>query len=197
MLGTDNDKPGIEERYASSVHSGNLLPDPRTRMGDADVLGAMGIADRELTEGRDSKGNSIRPAPLAVALERLLRGGDNRAVHAVVRILADMLWRKAREGSAKMPQAQATDMARMVLAWHRHGTCKACGGHGYSLIVGTKTLSERACETCKGTRRIPFERAFKGHPVELARWLTAELDRNIGRAGERAMAHLAARFDLE
>lgn len=192
----DDDKAGIEERYSSAVNSGNLRPNPRTRMSDSDVLGATGIADRELTEGRTSKGDSVRPAPLAVSLERLLRGGDTRAAHAVARVMADMLWRKAREGTEKLTHAKAKEMAQMVLAWHRSGTCKPCGGHGYSLIQGTKTLSERACEACRGTGKIRFERAFKGYPVELARWMSAELERNLGRAGERAMAHLAARFDV-
>jgi hypothetical protein len=160
-------------------------------MGDTDVLGATGIADRELTEGRTSRGEPVRPAPLAVALERLLRGGDNRAAHAVVRLLADMLWRKARERKEKVPHAKALDMARMVLAWYRHGTCTACGGHGFSLIPNTTTLSERtALPATRPRRKIPFEKAFKGYPVDLARWLASELDRNLGRAGERAMAHL-------
>jgi hypothetical protein len=202
----DDDKAGIEERYSSAVNSGNLRPNPRTRMSDSDVLGATGIADRELTEGRTSPkrrggvlvpGDPVRPAPLAVSLERLLRGGDTRAAHAVVRVMADMLWRKAREGTEKLSHAKAKEMAQMVLAWHRSGTCKPCGGHGYSLIQGTKTLSERACEACRGSGKIRFERAFKGYPVELARWMSAELERNLGRAGERAMAHLAARFDLD
>lgn len=189
----DSDRPTLTERYATAIHSSNLASTPRSRMADSDVLAAVGIADRELTEGRTSKGDAVRPAPLAVALERLLTGGDNRAVHAVVRIMADAVWRKARADKAhKLTHRQATDLAQMVLAWHRHGVCKACGGHGCELIPGTRTLGNVACRQCRGHKKIPLEKTLKGLPVDLGRWLAAEVDRNLGRAGERAMAHLAA-----
>jgi hypothetical protein len=205
MLAGENDKPGVEERYSTAVSSSNLAVNPRTSMSDTDVLGAMGIADRELTEGKARRRNkdtgemeeeAIKPAPLAVALERLLTGGDNRAAHAIVRALADSVWREARGQKVKLTHADATEMARAVLAWYRHGVCKPCGGHGFELIPGTRTHGETRCDTCKGSGKRSLEREFKPPMRPLVTWLAAEIQREAGRAGPRAMAHLAARMEL-
>lgn len=194
----------ISNRYASAVRSSNLGSDPRTYMGDSDVLGAMGLADKALTTGRAGDGTPVKPVPLAVPLERLF-AGDNNATYDIVRMLADMAWRQARAEDVKMNHAQARDMAQACLAWHRHGRCPACEGRGYELIPGTKTLSDRECQDCCGSHipaafrtpgKMPFERQFRPEWRTLARWLTAEMIRAAGHAGPQAMKALAPRLDL-
>lgn len=192
----DNDKPGVDERYGTAVSSSNLAVNPRTLMSDTDVLGAMGIADRELTLGVNSAGDPVRPAPLAVTLERLLTGGDSREAHHIVRMLADMAWREARGQKVKLSHAEASDMARSVLAWFRHGVCRPCGGHGYNLIAGTKTHSENFCEHCGGGGKRPLEKVFKPQVRVVVSWLAAEIQREAGRAGPQAMRLLAADMRL-
>jgi len=186
----------ITDRYASAVHSSNLGVDEKTYMSDTDVLGAFGIADRVLTEGHTSDGTPVRPCPLAVPLERLF-AGDNNAVYEIVRMLADMAWHKARDLKVKLNRSQSTDMARACLAWHRDGTCKPCGGHGKTLIPGTKTHSAHDCQPCRGSGKIMFEQQFRREQRELARWLVAEMARAAGYAGPAAMKALAPQLNLE
>lgn len=189
----------IIERYATAIRSSNLNhTDERfraesTSYDDVDVLGAMGLADRDLTQGHDSKGRAVTRAPLAVALQRLFLG-DNSAAVQVVEILSDDVWRQARRLRVKLKRIQAVDMAKACLAWHRDGTCKACGGHGFLVIPGTKTLGHRECEPCEGKGKIPFEDKFDAHLVELARWTVAEMERCQSQAGPQAMEKLRERM---
>lgn len=186
----------IQNRYSSAVHSSNLNVDGRTYMSDSDTLGAYGIADRVLTTGQTSDGTPVRPCPLAVPLERLF-AGDNRAAHDIVRMLADMAFEHSFSLEVKISKPHAADMARACLAWHRDGACKPCGGHGKSLITGTKTLSERDCPDCRGSGKRMFEREFRPEQRELARWLVAEMTRASGYAGPQAMRALAPQLNLE
>jgi hypothetical protein len=165
-------------------------------MSGSDVVAAMGIADRELTKGVTSAGDPVKPAPLAVALERLLTGGDNRAAHSIVRTLADMAWREARAQKVKLTHADATEMARAVLAWYRHGVCRPCGGHGFELIPGTRTHGDSKCRHCKGSGKRPLLKEFRVPQRPIVAWLEAEISREAGRAGPRAMVHLAGRMEL-
>lgn len=189
----------IQNRYASAVHSKNLAVDGKTTMSDSDTLGAYGIADRVLTTGRTSDGHHVRPAPLAVALERLFNG-DNRAAYQIVRVLSSLAHEHSKDINCKIKPVQCTDLARACLAWHRDGRCPTCEGRGYSLIPGTKTLSEREChECCPGTvparwrtpGKIPFERQFRPEWRDLARWMVTEMTRASGYAGPAAMRALA------
>jgi hypothetical protein len=183
----------ILDRYAAAVRSSCLTVDERTVMSDTDVLGAMGLAGRDLERGHDSAGNPIKPAPLAVALERLF-AGDNRASMVIVQLLSDMAWQRARTMDVKLNRLGAADMAKACLAWHRDGVCKACGGHGTLLIRGTKTLGDQKCKKCEGAGRIPFEAEFDDPKQRsLAGWLVAEMQRAQSRAGPRAMDLLAPR----
>jgi hypothetical protein len=186
----------IQNRYASAVHSSNLGVDAKTRMSDSDTLGAYGLADRALTTGRTSDGTPVRPCPLAVPLERLF-AGDNNAVYDIVRMLAEMAHAHSFKIKLKIKLVECTDLARACLAWHRDGTCKACEGRGYALIPGTKTLSDRECLACRGSRKIPFERNIKPEWRELARWMVSEMTRASGYAGPAAMRALAPSLNLE
>lgn len=183
----------IIERYASAVRSANLKSDPRTMMSDTDVLGAMGLADRDLRRGSDYKGRAVTRAPLAVALQRLFLG-DNTAAVQIVEIMSDEIWRQARKDRVKLDRVQAVDMAKACLAWHRHGRCRPCGGHGYELIPGTKTLGTRECEACHGAGKVPFESQFQKPLRELARWTLAEMERHQSQAGPAAMEKLRERM---
>lgn len=195
MLCLMTDRPRIDERYRSAVGNG----------GDHDVLGAYGLADRHLTTGwrptgPDGQGEPVRPAPLAVALERFF-AGDAKAVHTIIAIMADKVFEHSWVMQVKISRPKAHDMACAVLAWHRSGTCRACNGHGYDLIPGTPALSERECEPCRGTGKIPFDAQFDDNGrvpqmAQLARWLMSEIERDAGRAAPEAMRALRDRMDL-
>ncbi len=171
----------IQERYASAIRSRNLRSEERTTYSDSDVIGAYGWAS---TQGS-----------LAVDLERLF-AGDNGAAGAVVETLAELARGKATAMRMKIGSAQAVDMARACLAWHRDGTCRPCGGHGKLVIPGTKTHGDRDCQVCRGTGKRPFEREFHPEKRQLARWLLAEMQRATAEAGPAAMRALAPRLEL-
>lgn len=159
----------IEERYGSSVAHGL----------QTDVVGAVGLAGKR--------------APLATALLRLFVG-DNRAARDIVHIMAGMLVGKAYRLGHEIARVQAEDMARAVLAWHRDGRCKHCDGHGFLKFDGAPGLSDQQCSHCRGTGRVLFDRQFPIERLELARWLSAEVDREQQIAGTAAMRHLSERL---
>jgi hypothetical protein len=185
----------VTDRYATAIRSSCLTVDERTYMSDTDVLGAVALADRDLIRGHDSQGRPIKPAPLAVALERLF-AGDNHASMVIVQLLSGMAWQRARTMNVKLNRLGAADMAKACLAWHRDGICKACGGHGTLVIPGSTTLGAQQCKACKGDGRVPFERQFAHELRDLAGWLVAEMQRAQSRAGPEAMRLLAPRLDI-
>lgn len=185
----------ITDRYATAIRSSCLTVDERTRMSDTDVLGAMGLADRCLKEGRDSEGKPGRYAPLAVALERLF-AGDNGACMLIVQLLSEMAWKRARATKVKLNRIGASDMAKACLAWHRDGVCKHCGGHGTLVIPGSTTLGPVACKHCKGAGKVPFERQFPHEQRELAAWMVVEMEREQCHAGPAAMRSLAPKLEF-
>jgi hypothetical protein len=176
----------FDDRYASAVRSSNLKSKPDTLSSDSDVLGAAGLAGKK--------------APLALALARLF-SGDNHAVREIVELLEEKVVGKAFRVGVEITRLQAADMGRSVLAWHRDGTCKACGGHGFRLVgdarigQGRASLSEHHCQACKGSRKVLFDRQFALERLDLARWLLAEVEREMAIAGPLAMAKLAPRLD--
>jgi hypothetical protein len=194
----------IKTRYAAAVNSGNLTvksaknatDEAETVIGDPEVLGAYGLADRDLERGHDSQDRKFTPAPLAVPLERLF-AGDSNAAHRIVRILADMAFTEARRLGVKLSRTQAQDMARATLAWFRNGTCEPCGGRGFPMIKDSPVMAAHACEHCKGTGKIPFEKQFRFEWKPLARWLKEGMELECGRAAPRAMRTLAGRMDLD
>lgn len=194
----------ISNRYASAVHSSNLKQtselnklDDQGQSSDADILGAMGIADRRLSEGLDHTGKpTYDKHPLSVPLERMF-AGDARGTGEIVDILAIMVHGQAVAQRLRMTPVQDKDMARACLAWYRNGTCRPCGGHGKTLIPGTKTHSDHDCQVCRGAGKMPFTSQFRPEQRELARWLVAELERELGRAGPAAMKALASSMELK
>lgn len=179
----------ITNRYASAVHSSNLDVDEKTTYSDSDVLGAMGYAGKaERFDGRPG-------VPLAAALARLF-SGDNTASREIVEIMAELAWSKGKALSVKLTRVQSADMAKAVLAWHRDGVCKPCGGHGYEIVPGTRTVGDTECRACRGSRKMPFDIHFTASEVPIARWLLANLEREQEKAGPAAMAALAPRLEL-
>lgn len=173
----------IIERISSAVVGNrDLTSKPDTTYSDSDVLGAAGLA---------GKSN-----PLGIALTRLF-AGDNRATDDIVRILSTSLVGKAWHAwKIELPRVEAEDMAKMVLAWFRHGTCRKCGGHGFKNVKGAPALSGDACKPCDGTGKMPFESQFPMDRVLAARWLLAEVEREQAIAGPAAMRALAPKLDL-
>ena len=175
----------IIDRYSAAVHSGNLASEEKTVFSDSDVLGAAGLAAKR--------------SPLAISLARLF-AGDNREASELVRIMSRMAVGKAYRMEQVIEEVAAQDLARAVLAWHRDGRCKVCGGHGYELTPadhgGRRTVTERACHACRGTGKMPFEPQFPRERRDLAKWLQAELEREQAMAASEAMKSLAPRLDL-
>ena len=191
----------ITARYASAVHSSRLVTsrendkDGQTSIEDVDALGAMAWADRDLTRGHDSRGHAIRPALLAVPLERLF-AGDHRAAHDIVRMMAKMVFERSFKAHVRLTKVQASDVAAGCLAWCRSGTCKSCGGHGQTLTPGSKSFSGHDCQPCSGTGKIPFVNQWRQEHQQLAVWLVSQVEREMGRAGPAAMRCLAPKLDL-
>lgn len=170
----------IIDRYSTAIRSSNLGSKPETTQSDSDVLGAAGLAAKR--------------SPLAIALLRLFCG-DNHASQSIVGIMADKAVGKAYRMGNKCSRVEAWDISAAVLAWHRDGACKVCGGHGVKLIPGTTTLSGDKCTACK-EGKIRFDQQFPMQRLELARWLAAELDREQAIAGADAMRALAPKLTL-
>ncbi|MES3041817.1 MAG: hypothetical protein V4730_11800 [Pseudomonadota bacterium] len=193
----------ISNRYATAVHSSNLKHtselnklDDQGNTSDADVLGAMGIADRRLSAGVDHTGKpTFDKHPLSVPLERLF-AGDSSAGHDIVRLLVDPIMGKANALRISLTPVQAQDMARITLGWYRDGACKSCGGHGFKIIPGTKTLGDSRCQPCAGSGKIQLELGFRHSQRELVRWVMTQLEREAGRAGPAAMKALSSKMDL-
>ena len=181
----------ITDRYATAVRATSLAGNaesmadgtsPAKTANQVDVLGAFGLAAKK--------------RPLAVALTRLF-AGDNRAAREIVQLLAVMVDTKSwRDDGVNVPMLEAEDIGRKVLAWHRDGVCRDCGGHGFELIHGAPSLSGNACPVCRGSRKVPFDSEFTMERLHLARWLREKIEREQGMAGQAAMRALAPRLDL-
>lgn len=194
----------IQDRYASSINSSNLRNgEVKGYEGqstqDTTLLGAMGLAARALEEGRVVTGpgtfREVKPAPLSAPLARVL-AGDHLAVRQVLETLGTMAFEQSWVLKVKIDRVQALDMARACYAWYRHGTCKPCGGHGKTMIPGTKSLSDHDCQPCRGTGKLAFEKAFRHEHRELARWVVAEFDRQAGRAFGIAAQKIAPSLEI-
>lgn len=175
-------------RYAGAVFSRNLKSEPDTAMSDADTVGAAGLAAKR--------------SPLAMALLRLFVG-DNHAAESLAILLENMVVGKAYRMGIEITRSEARDMGRAVLAWHREGVCKPCGGHGFDVQKGSAkvgqaraVLSSTNCKFCRGTGKILFDKQFPITRLELARWLLVEIEREQAIAGPAAMAALAPKLEL-
>ena len=178
----------ITDRYASAVRSSNLRSKADTNMSDSDVIGAAGLAAKK--------------SPLAIALMRLFTG-DNRAATDIVRILTASVIDKAWHFyKLPLPRIEGEDISKAVLAWHRDGVCRVCGGHGFmvagggGLGEGRAVIGDAPCGACHGQGKVSFDRQFAMDRLELARWLRAEIEREQAIAGAEAMKALGPRMEL-
>ncbi len=64
------------------------------------------------------------------------------------------------------------------------------------IIAGTTTIGGDQCPKCRGTGKVLCERQFPLAQLELARWMLAEVEREMATAGPAAMAALAPKLDL-
>lgn len=168
----------ITERYASAVHATSLKSDPATYMSDTDVLGAMGLAAKQ--------------HPLGAALTRLLEGGGSGdAIDA----LATMIFKRARTERVKLTAIGANDIAKAVIAWHRHGTCQPCGGRGSLLMPGTPVNGEQ-CPHCQGTGKLDFDSHFPLAVRRLAQWASDQIEYGVSNAAIDAMRRIAPLMEL-
>lgn len=176
-----HDPVTYSESYSGAIKASNLGSRPDTTRSPSDVLGAAGIAGRQ--------------APLALALLRLL-SGDANAIRHVAGLMGAMVLGKAHRAKTPMSHVDSIRLAQAVLAWSMSPRCPACGGHGFSTIPGTTTLGGEACGICRGTGRRPFDSEFPRDRLELARWLQAEVEREVAKAAPLAMRALAPRLDI-
>jgi hypothetical protein len=183
----------FEDRYHSSVRTSNLKSEAKTTFSSSDVLGAAGLAGKTR---RASETSDSRPGqPLAMALMRLLTG-DNHASAEVLAILSVKVIGKAHRIGPEIEQPAALMLSALVLGHFRDQRCRSCKGHGFELIKGAPAIGDKQCTHCDGTGNRPFDAMFKAERVDLARWLAAELDRELAKAGPAAMAALAPRLVL-
>ena len=180
--------PAAASLYASAVRSSNLRSKADTNMSDSDVIGAAGLAAKK--------------SPLAIALMRLFTG-DNRAATDIVRILtASVIGKAWHFYKLPLPRIEGEDISKAVLAWHRDGVCRVCGGHGFmvagggGLGEGRAVIGDAPCGACHGQGKVSFDRQFAMDRLELARWLRAEIEREQAIAGAEAMKALGPRMEL-
>lgn len=176
----------LSNQYARAIHASSLRPD--SHKGDqgrtcsnTDVLGAYGKASKYLTDGVDGHGHQVRPAPMAVPLDRFF-AGDHRAAYQIVETLSCMLFKKARTMRIRLATTQTKDLAAACLAWHAKGRCPACGGHGYTQTPGAPSLSSHECQACEGTSKILLHKQIKPDVLPLAEWLISRLELDSARA---------------
>jgi len=183
----------FEDRYHSAVRTSNLKSEEKTTFSASDVMGAAGFAGKEMRSAETS--DPSRGQPLAMALMRLL-SGDNHASAEILALLSAKVIGKAHRTGPEIGQPAALMVSAIVLDHFRDRRCRACRGHGFELIRGAPAIGDKECQRCRGTGMKPFETMFKPERVELARWLAAELERELAKAGPAAMAALAPRLTL-
>ena len=166
------------DRYSSAIHASNLKSEPETTYADVDVIGAAGLA--------------AKYEPLGIELARMLSGGGRGEV---VSILSDMAFERSFRLRVRVTRVQCDDMAKAVLAYYRNGTCQPCGGTGYTKIVDTPVLGDE-CRHCNGSGRLVFDRYFRSDWLELAQWLSSQIERTQAQAGTLAMKMIAPRMEL-
>jgi hypothetical protein len=183
----------FEDRYHSAVRTSNLKSEEKTTFSASDIMGAAGLASKPRTASETS---DSRPGqPLAMALLRLLTG-DNHASAEVLAILSVKVIGKAHRLGPEIEQPAALMLSALVLGHFRDGRCRSCKGHGFELIKGAPAIGDKQCPQCDGTGNRPFDAMFTTDRIDLARWLAAELDRELAKAGPAAMAALAPRLIL-
>jgi hypothetical protein len=159
---TDNETPGIAERYLTATQSSNLRCETRddAPIGHTGLLIAVGWS----------------PSRIGAALLRLHTKADRTGleqVHAQIMLQADR-W------GIERPAA----VSAAVLAWWLSHVCKFCGGVRFELVANTPALSNRHCKACKGAGETPIPHGSAG------KRLTAWMDHCHERGAQSIKARL-------
>jgi len=156
----------VAERYCSAVHAQNLRHD-LWRKVPIDTVHAVALVGRR--------------HDLAVSLWRVL-AGDRREIRSTAEHMARLIMRERRKNIRTWPGislANARVIARTVLSCWLRPACPACSGRGYTLIPGTPTLSDTACEYCGGNGVVNVREHLRNYlgeyTVDPGLWLLGEL----------------------
>jgi hypothetical protein len=175
----------IQERYSQAIRSANLTCDANTTFSDLDVIGAMAIADRRLSQGR-------MPRIGSGVISRLL-AGDQSSLRDAVLLLSGRVILRADEDGIFLSSLQAADIAKSCIAWLVLGRCGVCGGHGKEWARGAPIASDEPCAACAGSGKPPFIGSFAVAHRDIAKWTVQEMARDLGLCGAEALRALAPR----
>jgi hypothetical protein len=182
---TDDDRPGMPERYAMATRSGNLTPRLRG-VTDADVLLAAGIAA--------SGDPHLR---LALQLYRIAVSGDRSDLPEVTQSM--VFWLKgqlSRGGQRPIRTSVLRAVCVETIVWWLNQTCNYCEGRGFESIEEASRLSAVPCNVCHGTGKKALRRAVAPTHYDEAALIAAELDRAVTTIHARMCRLLAVKLDL-
>jgi hypothetical protein len=204
------------ERYSSAVNSTNLAVDPLTKWSDTDVLGAAGYAAKfeplgvELArflstgkaEGVIAEMQEMvfrRARTLSVKLSQVQAGDLAKAVLGWYRHgtcqpcggIGHQLVPGTPVQGDECPHCRGTGRLLFDRLFDR-GLCPDCGGAGVEVAEETAWV----CSTCDGHGAVYLSESRAKEQLELARWLSGEVDRSQSAAGRTAMTMLAPKLEL-
>jgi hypothetical protein len=159
-----SDKPTMGEQYATAVASGRA----------ADVILAAGLASQA-----DGVRGLMLTRGLALHLWRMRHLGDVTGFPAVVAVIDDWLYAKARRERFKTGFERSPELVvAPALTWWLDSTCRPCEGRGHPLIPGTPVIDDsRRCNHCDGTGHAPLEHEVRSEYHYAAKAVVNELDR--------------------
>ena len=153
-----------------------------------------------LAAGFASRGSDRRS--MALAVYGVLASEGMRGAWALADEMGKWLrHRSYRESDRTRPRAiertTAIDLAMTVLKWWHHPTCPTCGGLGHPLRDGSPVIdSARECQPCHGTGRVPIERIVRTEHIDLARWLSTEIEVMVNEVFGDMARRLSSAMDL-
>ncbi len=165
------------EQYAAAAASGRA----------ADVILAAGLA---------SQGDGVRglmlTRGLALHLWRMRHLGDTSGFEAVVAVVDDWLYAKARRERFKTGFERSPELVvRPALTWWLDSTCRACSGRGHPLIPDTPVIDDsRRCAECGGSGHARLEREVRSDYHYAAKAVVNELDRICAEVFGNMRSHL-------
>ena len=213
MATTENEKPGIEERYTRATNTSNLRMETRedSAIGSAGILIASGwnrsriggVLLRLLTEYDGSE--KPKPATMESFLSKTMRPdretqkNARRRAHDFNLHELGLLLQKLKSLPVMREQLtiqmlkwgvkEAETKAIEVLRWWLAQACPECGGTKFKVAKGTGRHTAKACDVCHGTGK----RSYPGHSTgweQEARRLASFMDQCVERARAGISRHL-------
>jgi hypothetical protein len=215
----------VLERYSAAVNSDNLTVDERTTLSDTDVLGGAGLAAKSeplgiaivrlLADGKPGPAIAIlaemvfkRARTLRVKFSQVQADDLSRAVLGWYR--HGTCWPCGGTGfqtipdtpvqGDECPHCKGSGKLNFDRMFDRE-LCPDCCGVGVEFAQeqdanGKSRRIAYVCAGCDGSgaRFLSGQRA--NEQLELARWLSGEIDRSQTVAGRIAMALIAPRLEL-